>query len=132
MHVPTSILATANPGADVSLAGVLDRYADELLRHVPRGPTLSDRIRVHVIAASARGAATAEGVARELAMSVRSLHRGLRSEGTTVRALLAESRYSIAEVAFLLGFAELSSFYRTFKRWTGRTPAEVRAEARAR
>jgi AraC-like DNA-binding protein len=35
---------------------------------------------------------------------------------------------SIAEVAFLLGFSEPSSFYRAFRRWTGRTPVEFRRD----
>jgi AraC-like DNA-binding protein len=75
-------------------------------------------------------------------MSERSLNRALAAEGTSYRELvaqlrqemaaryLAQDRLGIAEVAFLLGFSELSAFYRAFKRWTGRTPAEFRAEAR--
>jgi AraC-like DNA-binding protein len=73
-------------------------------------------------------------------MSVRSLGRGLAAEGTSYRELLdqlrretaarhlADDRVAIAEVAFLLGFADLSAFYRAFKRWTGRTPAEFRRD----
>jgi AraC-like DNA-binding protein len=44
---------------------------------------------------------------------------------------LADSRLSIGEIAFLLGFSEMSAFYRAFKRWTGHTPAEFRAQMRA-
>jgi AraC-like DNA-binding protein len=40
---------------------------------------------------------------------------------------LVNPQISLAEVAFLLGFAELSSFYRAFKGWTGLTPAAYRA-----
>jgi AraC-like DNA-binding protein len=76
-------------------------------------------------------------------MSVRTLNRLLAAEDTTHRELLDAVRrdeaarhlrgdhLSIAEVAFLLGFSELSSFYRAFKRWTGRTPAQFRQEHRA-
>ena len=45
--------------------------------------------------------------------------------------MLADSRHSIAEVGYLLGFAEISSFYRAFKRWSGHTPAEYRTSARS-
>ncbi|MCB1035891.1 MAG: helix-turn-helix transcriptional regulator, partial [Acidobacteria bacterium] len=84
---------------------------------------------------------TAAQVASALHMSVRSLHRGLKQEETSFRRLLeqlrreraadllAEGRCSLSEVAFLLGFSELSAFYRAFKRWTGMTPAEFRARA---
>jgi AraC-like DNA-binding protein len=75
-------------------------------------------------------------------MSERSLRRGLSAEGTGYREvldglrhqraveLLSSSRCSIAEVAYLLGFSEASAFHRAFRRWTGRTPAEVRASGR--
>jgi AraC-like DNA-binding protein len=34
--------------------------------------------------------------------------------------------YSVGEVAYLLGFAETSSFNRAFRRWTGKSPSEFR------
>jgi AraC-like DNA-binding protein len=75
-------------------------------------------------------------------MSVRTLNRGLAAEGTTYREVLeqirrelasrhlANAQSSIGEVAFLLGFSELSAFHRAFKRWTGQTPAEFRRRNR--
>jgi AraC-like DNA-binding protein len=32
------------------------------------------------------------------------------------------------EIAYLLGFSEPNSFFRSFKRWTGKTPADFRQE----
>ncbi|MEO1308486.1 MAG: helix-turn-helix domain-containing protein, partial [Pseudomonadota bacterium] len=42
--------------------------------------------------------------------------------------LLRDQQYSLAEVAFLTGFSEQSSFTRAFKRWVGHTPARFRKE----
>ncbi len=79
-----------------------------------------------------------EDVAKRLGLSVRSLHRRLAEEGlnfqslteTTRRelaeGLLGDERYSLAEIAFLTGFSEQSSFSRAFKRWAGDTPATFR------
>ena len=78
-------------------------------------------------------------VARRLGMSARNLHRHLHREGHTYRQLVDEVRLSMAEtyladrrikaveVGFLLGFSDASSFYRAFRRWTGKTPIEYRA-----
>jgi AraC-like DNA-binding protein len=143
MHVPNRVLDLPNPRANEGLLNVLDRYAEGLLEKLPRAVTFSERVRARLLEELKGGAPTAESLARSMRMSVRSLHRGLRSEGRTFReileqlrhetavALLTDDRASIAEVGFLLGFSELSSFYRAFRRWTGKTPAEFRAEARA-
>ncbi len=84
------------------------------------------------------GNATVENTASELSVSTRKLQRLLQQEGTTFISLLNETRRDMAkqyvqdrkidltEVAFLLGFAELSTFSRSFKRWTGRSPLQYR------
>jgi AraC-like DNA-binding protein len=76
--------------------------------------------------------------ARELGMSTRKLQRELRREGTTYQELLNRTRRDLAkryvrdrkldltEVAFILGFADLSTFSRSFKRWTGTSPSRYR------
>ena len=141
LHVPNALLDSVNPRADPSLGVVLDKYAESLLGKLPRRTTLSQRLHAWVLGTLSDGEPSSSAAARALNLSVRSLHRGLSAEGTTFRALLAQirdqrarelladPRCNISEVGFLLGFAELSSFYRAFKRRTGTTPAEFRAKA---
>lgn len=81
------------------------------------------------------GPHTIAGVAKDLAMSERTLRRRLAEEDTTFRDLLEEVRrvlaeellatgaLSVADVALRLGYAEAPSFIAAFKRWTGTTPA---------
>jgi AraC-like DNA-binding protein len=76
-----------------------------------------------------------DAVARELAMSSRTLRRRLTEAGTSYRLLVDEVRQALAEemlatgalsvedVAIRLGYAEASSFIYAFKRWKGITPA---------
>lgn len=80
------------------------------------------------------GRATVEDVARELAMSKRTLQRRLADEGTNWLEVLSEARevlakhylttteYGTAEVSFLLGYEDPNSFFRAFKRWENTSP----------
>ena len=78
-------------------------------------------------------------IARDMATSPRSLQRRLAREETHFGAVVDQVREKLArhhlrnkqrtttEVALLLGFADLSSFSRAFKRWTGESPAAFRS-----
>jgi AraC-like DNA-binding protein len=133
-----AVLDAPNARSDSGLLEVLDRHAGALLEKVPRWPSLAERVRAWLAEELLGGTPTAGAAALRLRMSVRSLSRGLAAEGTSFASLLeqlrreraarllADERREIAEVAFLLGFAELSAFYRAFRRWTGLTPAEFR------
>ena len=78
-------------------------------------------------------------VAKELGLSERTLQRRITDAGSTFRNLLNETRreqvrtfladgsMEIAEAAFLLGYEDTGSFYRAFRSWEGKTPAEWRA-----
>lgn len=68
------------------------------------------------------------------------MQRRLTDAGTNFKDLLTETRREMAreylvnpsidikEVAFLLGYEELNSFYRAFRHWEGDTPSNWRAE----
>lgn len=80
--------------------------------------------------------------ARAVAMSERTLRRRLAEAGTQWKAVVEDTRKTLAqrmlrdgdrspaEIAWALGFSEPSAFFRAFRRWTGRTPTAWR-EGRA-
>ncbi len=82
------------------------------------------------------GKVTEEDIAGQLNMSKRKLQLKLAGEGVRFKGLLDEIRSNMAcvylkdqqhclsEIAFLLGFSEVSSFSRAFKRWTGMSPGQ--------
>ena len=84
------------------------------------------------------GRAEVSEVARQLGMSARTLSRKLRDEGVTYAEILDKLRSALAkrylsdrelpvtQIAWLLGYQEVSSFTHAFKRRTGMTPREFR------
>lgn len=122
-------------GANPELA----RHNDEIaLRYLARfdRDNLRARLRAALIERLPLGEPSAEKLAEALNLSLRSFQRKLAEEGTSYEALLAatrqelalsylaERRYSISEIAYLLGFSDTSSFTRAFKRWTGQAPSQ--------
>ncbi len=124
-----------------ALFGVLEEHATRLLDELSSAQPLSllDKIRAVLREELAGGDVRAVHVAKRLGFGERTLQRRLGEADTTYVAVLAKARekraceylrepgISLAEVAFLLGFAEQSSFTRAFKRWTGKPPGDWRA-----
>jgi AraC-like DNA-binding protein len=79
-------------------------------------------------------------IAARLGMNARTLRRRLDAEGASYGALLTSVRHALAldylcttdlcveNIALALGFSDAVSFRHAFKRWTGRTPNEVRRD----
>lgn len=84
-------------------------------------------------------AQSAEHLAAALNLSPRSLFRQLREEGASLQGLkdevrreravelLQRTRRPIKQIAEAVGFRNEKSFSRAFRRWTGRSPGELRA-----
>lgn len=76
--------------------------------------------------------------ASAFAMSMSTFQRRLKEDGTTFKGLveqvrmdkaeihLADLRLNLADVAARLGFSDTPAFFKAFKRWTGKTPADYR------
>lgn len=122
--------------ADASLLGVLEQHAQQLVASLQVEPELVERVRAVLYRRGPTLGLAAS--AKELGLSARTLQRRLTETGHVfadiadgvrqdlARRMLAERDVAIAEAAYLLGFADQSSFARTFKRWTGLTPSAFR------
>lgn len=100
-----------------------------------------ERVRAALLELIPGGLATAEDVARSLAISKRTLQRRLGEEGASFKAVLADVRERLAwhyldrsdlpysQIAFLLGYQDPNSFFRAFSTWTGMTPDAARTRA---
>jgi len=108
--------------ADLRLRiGAAGRIRAILLRDIANPPTFSS-------------------TAKLLDVNARSLRRQLQQQGISFRELLDELRTQLAlkylrstelvteDIALALGFSDAANFRRAFRRWTNKSPSEVRAE----
>lgn len=141
MVIARDVWDTPRTGNDPNLFSVLDTHARMLLDQLPSPVDIVGRVREAIEAELRGGDPKLESIARRLATSPRTLQRRLRDRGVLFNDVLDAMRFRAAksylaqrdvagrEVAYLLGFAEQSSFNRAFKRWSGRTPTEYRRQA---
>jgi len=123
--------------ADPVLFRHLEKEANELHDSRPLNTTGLVHRLLHQSLASRHFSAS--DIAKQLDMHERTLHRHLKKEGTTFRRELEGIRYEVARqllsksktplsgIANALGYTEPSTFVRSFKRWSGTTPAQWRA-----
>ena len=81
-----------------------------------------------------------ETIAQRMGISRQTLFRRLKAEGVTFEKILDELRHRLAlhylsgkkasvnETGYLVGFSDPAAFSRAFKRWTGRSPSELRGQ----
>ncbi|XXF79212.1 AraC family transcriptional regulator [Myxococcaceae bacterium GXIMD 01537] len=125
--------------ADPALLSVLERAAGPApAPSEPAPPGFVHLVREAVRASLREGAPKVEAVARQLHVSPRTLQRRLATHATSfqdvvdavrselARQYLRDPQLGVSEVAFLLGYSEVSTFDRAFKRWTGMTPRVFR------
>ncbi|MGY8667647.1 AraC family transcriptional regulator ligand-binding domain-containing protein [Bradyrhizobium sp. UFLA05-109] len=136
---PASIGSSRIVGADAHLNRLLLRYADDALDgRVSRRASMRSRVEDQIAHLLPHGKANVAEVARRLGMSRRTLARALSDEDTAFSSVLGEFRRALAqrylcerdlpisEVAWLLGYSEVSSFTHAFARWTRSTPTAFR------
>jgi AraC-like DNA-binding protein len=122
-----------------ALRTMLQRALPLTVRPYRRDRLLAQRVRELLRG----GAGTAAALAEALHVSVRTLHRQLRDEGSTLQALkdevrrdtaialLARSQRPVKQVAAAAGFRNPKSFARAFRQWTGMSPEQWRRGAQA-
>ena len=130
------------PAADPNLFKILSRYLERVLRHVPKEDRRLESVRRKITETLKDGSPKLAYVAKAMALSPRTLQRQLNTCGTDFRTLVEDTRRHFAldylkdanntltQIAFLLGYSEVSAFNRSFKRWTGKPPLNYRRNLR--
>jgi AraC-like DNA-binding protein len=138
LALSTAVLELPLASADPALLSLLERQAEQDIAGRPEASRLIALVRRRIRDTLVEQPPSLGDVAKALKMSARTLQRRLGDEGTGFADLVDEVRHDLAlgyvrdrrrplgEIAYLLGYAELSPFLRAFKRWTGKTPAELR------
>lgn len=128
-------LATANAELARHNNQILVKYLAQL-----EAGNIVDRVHAALVDQLPHGEPSQEKIAASLHMSLRNLQRKLAEVDNSYKAILNQTReelavsymndqqYSISEIAYLLGFADTSGFTRAFKRWTGQSPSDFRAQ----
>ena len=126
-------LASSNP----QLAQLNDQIMVQYLANLDKSDTVS-RVKAAILEILPSGNLTESAVAEMLHISNRTLQRQLQEKNASFKSILNEARteladkyirnnqLSLTEISFLLGFSEMSSFSRAFKRWTGVAPSKYR------
>lgn len=127
---------TANKLLHSLLINSLKTYVDEESNH-----EFTDVVCREMMKMTFHEIPSIDKVASTLSVSTRTLRRRLMDEGITFQKvrqlalerrskyLLRETRPSLAEIAYEMGYSEDSAFNRAFRGWTGCTPQLYRKEA---
>lgn len=137
MLLTASDLEAPLPSRNASMFVLHERVIDERLSSLGHA-RVSYRVSREIIRRLPGGEPRREDIAGGLALTDRTLQRRLQAENTSFQQLLdearrelarkylAEDRYSLGEVADLLGFVDQSNFFRACKRWFGVPPGQYR------
>lgn len=139
--LPASVLDLPISTADPTLLALMDRQAKQALAGRAAPTRFLGDVKARIAAGLDAAPPEIGALAAQLRMSRRTLQRRLADEGVSFRQLVddvrrdralelvADAGRPLGEVAFQLGYAELSPFLRAFRRWTGTTPASWRTRS---
>ncbi len=119
---------------------LVDYYDEAVSRRQHKPQSLRTRVENAIAPRLPHGTMNINNIASDLGMSVRTLSRRLADEGLTFSTILEELRSDLAnrylqnssltvsQIAWMLGYSEVSSFAHAFQRWTGHSPTSVRKQ----
>jgi AraC-like DNA-binding protein len=129
------------PLADPELRRLLLKQIDALENK--HGDDLPGQVRSVLRTALLTGHASSDQIAALFSIHSRTLSRRLNGFSTSfqelvdeirfeiARQLLEDSRMEVSQIAITLDYADASAFTRAFRRWSGTTPAQWRANHKA-
>lgn len=129
---------TPMPMADPRLLMILRKCLRQVGIQEDGPRTVPGRIKDYLVMTLSDGCPTLEQTADALAIPAWTIQRRLEEAGLTFSEVVETTRRELAqsylkqqhipltEIAFLLGYSELSAFSRAFTRWMGRSPRQYR------
>ena len=136
-----ALLARPMATADAMIARLMRHYGDLRLAALPEERGDIEQLRREIARLLVKGQTGVEHLANATGTSVRTLQRRLKDAGlnyndlqnevrkTLALNLLENERLALGEIAFSLGYSEVSAFNHAFRRWTGQSPGEYRRRA---
>lgn len=134
----TEYLSMPSVSYNPDLLKVLTSYADVIVSKKQKSAA-NEVITQYIIESLSHNVPTLADAAAHLGVSPRNLQRKFKQQGTNFKSIidnvrkeyafsyLLQTNYKMSYIAQVLGFSEQSVFQRAFKRWTGQTPGEYRA-----
>ena len=122
--------------ADAVIESLMRHYGDLRLAALP-GDEI-EQLRRQIARLLVKGGGGIEHLARTTGTTVRTLQRRLKDAGvnysdlqndvrkTMALNLLENEALALTEIAFSLGYSEVSAFNHAFRRWTGQAPGDYR------
>ncbi len=125
---------------DTEICKLIEAELTSRLSRLDQNAHTAQQTRAMILNLLPAGVISIELVSSRLSLSVRSLQRKLKAEGTTFQAILDDTRGNLAqvylndglsaeEISHLLAYRDPGSFYRAFNEWTGMSFVDARALA---
>ena len=139
-HFNADVLDLPCPNANPITARVCQQFCDVVMAERPDESDLVRKIRAACLNSS-KHFPTAEELAGQLGLSLRTLHRRLANEKLSYQEILDSMRRTVAteflqnthlqidQVAERVGFSDAASFRKAFRKWTGSSPTDYRKAA---
>ena len=124
--------------ADAMIESLMRHYGDLRLAALPDQRGEMEQLRREIARVLVKGQSGIDHLARATGTSVRTLQRRLKDAGvnysdlqndvrkTLALNLLENQTLGLAEIAFSLGYSEVSAFNHAFRRWVGQSPGQYR------
>lgn len=139
LHYPHQILSWAPQLANRLTRTMLQETCDRLIGKTKTSSGIAGEV-YQLMMLTPSQFPSMEQIAEHMRLTTRTLRRKLDAEGTDYGAILDDVRSSLAmeylqttkmsteDIAAKIGFSDSTNFRRAFKRWTGKTPRQVRNE----
>ncbi|WP_024667004.1 AraC family transcriptional regulator [Pseudomonas syringae] len=137
LHYPQAILSQAPQLANRLTRAMLQETCDRLIGKAKTSSGAAGEV-YQLMMLTPSQFPPMEQIALHMRLTTRTLRRKLLAEGTDYGAILDDVRSSLAieylqttkmsteDIAAKLGFSDSTNFRRAFKRWTGKTPRQLR------